>query len=184
MPMVISPAGELGKELRKWEQHHSKYSITEDGNSQPGNPYVFRAYPAMLYRAQKRENGKVECLTAIPHPYASTTMEQHTRAVESAEAFNKSNQLIVQNEQERDRAFAQGWRVSPVEALRAFEALEQDIAQAAAEAAFTAKRMTPKAQDELAAADDTTHEHVVDITTVSAGKKRGRKPKAVTSART
>lgn len=171
MPVVISPSSELARELRKWEQHHTKLSITEEGDSQPGNPYVYRPYPRMLYRAQKRTNGQYAVMEGAPSPYLFATAEQYERACFEVEQFNKSNQLIVQSEAEEQKARAQGWRNSRDEALAYVEALEQDMANAAAEAHFAASRMSDSAQREWQAAQDATHEHVVDVQ----GPKRGRK---------
>lgn len=174
--MVINPHSTLGKELRKWEQHYSE--LTPRG-TQPGNPYVYRAYPKMLYRAQTyARTGQPSCLVAMPDPYIFDRPDMYEREVLAVESFNRSCQRIVHDESEERIAKGQGWADGPTEALDLFERQQQDIGRAAAEAAFHAKRMTDKAQREFAAAGEETHEHVVDVQ----GKKRGRKPKAVTGS--
>lgn len=178
MGVVINPSSEYGKELLKWEQHRTKYVPEQDDNGDsvpPGNPYVYRHFPLMLYKAQKSATGRVECLRPAPEPYAFERADQLERAILAVETFNRSCQRIVKSEGEEARAKADGWRDSPKAALDHFEALEQDMARAAAEAAYAAKGMTAKAKAELAEADAATHEHVVDV--VAARNPRGRPKK-------
>jgi hypothetical protein len=174
MPVVISPASELGKELRKWEQHHTRYAIDEEGSSVPGNPYAYRHYPMMLYKARKLPNGQTKCLVPPPQAYEFEKMDQYERAVLFAESFNASCQLTVKSETDHAKALNEGWRASPSEALAHADGLEQDIARAAAEAAHSAQRMSAKAQAEFEAAGAETHKHVVDLV---GAKKRGRPAK-------
>jgi len=171
--IVINPHSALGKELRKWEQHHSE--LTPRG-TQPGNPYVYRAFPKMLYRAQVYgRTGQPSCLVAAPDPYMFDRNDIYEREVLAVETFNKSCQRIVHDESEERIAKGQGWAEGPTEALQVFERQQQDIGRAAAEAAFHAKRMSEQAQREFKSAGEETHEHVVDVQP----KKRGRKPKAI-----
>jgi hypothetical protein len=167
--LVINPHSELGKELRKWEQHYSE--LTPRG-TKPGNPYEFRPYPKMLYRAVARK-GKPECLVGVPEVWGYEKAEMFERAVQETEAFNKSNQKIVRDELEEAVATGQGWAESPAAAIAAYEQRQIAIGNAAAEANFAASRMSEKAQRELTAANEQTDAHVVDV-------KKGRK--AVTGA--
>jgi hypothetical protein len=157
MPMIIQPESELGKELAKWDK-----------------PYIYRPFPKMLYRAQKI-NGKAICLMGEPSPWGYRDAAEHQQAILHAEAITKSNQMIVQSEDEMKKARESGWRESPDEALAHLEALEQDIGRAAAEANFGARRMGELARREHQAATDSTHEHVVDV---KPKRKYTRKSKA------
>lgn len=170
--LVINPHTPLGKELRKWEQHHSE--LTPRG-TQPGNPYVYRPYPRMLYKARTQRNGQPACLSAAPDPYAFDRADLYEREVLAVDSFNRSCQRIVTDEGQERIAKGQGWCEDPNAALAQFEREQQAIGNAAAEAAFSARRMGEVAQREFAAAGAETHEHVVDVQP----KKRGRKPKAI-----
>lgn len=152
MGVVVNPDSELGREMAKWEK-----------------PWVYVEYPRMLYKAFKRDNGKVMCLD-------NPLMYRDEAGALGAEAFNRQCQRIVRSDDERARAEAEGWRATVKDALDHFEALEQAIAQAAAEANFGVRRMSEQARAEKAAADAETHEHVTDVVPV----KRGR-PRAVSA---
>lgn len=54
MAVMVAPETDHAKELAKWEQHHSQFTI----GTAPGRPYVFREYPKMLYRGAVNANGK------------------------------------------------------------------------------------------------------------------------------
>jgi hypothetical protein len=172
MGVVISPDSELGKELLRWEQHRTRF-VPED--AQPGNPYVFRPYPRMVFRAQLAPGGQTRCLLPPPNPYEFTKPDEFERAVLQFEAFNRSCCRIVQSESEHRMANGQGWADSPAEALGVAEKEAQAIGNAAAEAIATAKRMSAKAQDEFAEASAETHQHVTDV--VGASKKTRGRPK-------
>lgn len=158
--MVINPHTALGKELRKWEQHRTE--LVPRGTN-PGNPYVFRPYPKMLYRAQQAPNGKYACILPMPHPYGFEKQELYQQACLMVESFNKTCCRIVADEGQESIAKGQGWAEGPQEATELHEKEQQAIGNAAAEAAFMAQRMTAKAREELAAADATTHQHVTDV---------------------
>lgn len=167
--VVINPHSELGKELRKWEQHVTE--LTPRG-TRPGNPYVYRQYPVMLYRAQPDpRSGKVFCVQPAPEPWLFDRMDQLQQEQLRIEAFNKSNQRIVKDEAEERLATGQGWAASPDAALDVYERQQQAVAEAAAQAHYAAARMNEPAQREWTAAQDATHAHVVDVQ----GPKRGRK---------
>lgn len=175
MGIVINPSSEYAKELRKWEQHHTRFALNEEGDSVPGHPYVYRPYPRMLYKAYKRPNGQYACVEGTPSPFLYPDAQSYERACFEVDQFNKSCQRIVQSEGEEAREKGQGWRNSPAEALELAEAREQEMAQAAAEANFAVQRMTGQAKQEWADAAEQTHEHVVDVVPK---RKRGRPAKA------
>lgn len=166
--IVINPNSELAKELRKWEQFPGPYG------KNPGNPYVYREYPRLMYLARKLENGKYSCGEVPPDPMFFVTSAQLERETLKVDRFNRSCFLQVGNDTEMEKAYANGYRKTQDEAMAHAEALEQNIATAAAEAAFHAKRMSPQAQAEFAAANAETHEHVVDV---QPQRKRGRPAK-------
>ena len=173
MGVIISPESEMAKELQKWEMF-PRYNANGEVMA-PGNPYrADRMYPKMLYKAQERPNGKIECMTNEPNPRFYKDPTDYDFAVREAQAFNRECYRIVPDESEHTRARANGWRETVPEAIAFLNGLKDDIAREAAEAAFRAKGMSSKARAELEAVGESTHEHVVDITVK---KKRGRKPK-------
>lgn len=171
MGIVIPHESELGKELARWEQHRTRY-VGDD--QQPGNPYVYREYPKMLYKAQRQPNGQYACMLPAPDIYQYERPDQYERACLLKESFDRSCQRIVADESAERIAIGQGWAVTSPKAMELAEAHERAIGNAAAEAAYAAQRMTDKAKRELAEADRQTHEHVVDV---KPAKKRGRPAK-------
>jgi hypothetical protein len=163
--IVINPASELGKELRKWEQHPGPLGRT------PGNPYVFREYPKMLYKAQRTLGGQYACLQPAPHPYGYEKPEQFNQALLAVESFNRSCYRIVADASEEAVAMGQGWALGPKEAMAQYEREQQAIGDAAAEAAAAVRGMTDVARREYAAAEASTHQHVSDVK----GTKKGAK---------
>lgn len=145
MGMEISPESALGQEMAKWDK-----------------PYVYREYPKMVYYA-RTVDGKAICLMPTPSMFGWRDAAEYQMAILQAEAITKSNQRIVQNEDEEQRAREEGWRETPQAALAHHEAVEREIGKAAAEANFGARRMGELAQREHQAATDSTHEHVVDL---------------------
>lgn len=172
--IVINPHSELGKELRRWEQHRTH--LVPQGTN-PGNPYVFREFPKMLYRAQRKPiGGQVACLLPAPHPHEFEKADAYDRACQMKETFDRACQRIVKSADEEAIAKGQGWCVTPQAALDQFEAEQRALGQAAAEAAAAAARMTATAQAEFTAAEAQTHEHVTDVVPM---RKRGRPAKGV-----
>ena len=166
--LVINPHSALGKELRKWEQHRTE--LVPRGTN-PGNPYVYREYPKMLYRAQRLPNGQSGCLAQHPDPYQFERADQFERAVLMVESFNRSCTRVVADESQERIAIGQGWALDPKAAMAVYEQEQQAIGNAAAEAAYAAQGMTSKAREELKAADASTHQHVTDVK----GGKKGAK---------
>lgn len=177
MGVVHRPATAYGQELRKWEQHHTQYSIDADGNSDPGNPYRFRQYPRMLYRARQWKNGQMLLFAPPPSRYDYPTDQHWDLALQEVEVFNTSCQRTVMNESEELIAKGQGWCTSQQDALEQAKAEAWDIAQHAAEAAYQAERMSEKARLEFnQAQDDAGIDHVPD----PAPPKRGPgRPKVI-----
>lgn len=170
--MVVNPASALGKELRKWEQHPGPLGRN------PGNPYTYRPYPKMLYKAQAQPNGQVRCLMDTPHPLAYQTPEAWQQAVQQKEYFDKTCVCVVDSESAERIKVGQGWCADPAAAMEQHEREQTAIFTASAEVAHSAQRMSDKAKRELAAAEGETHEHVLDVR----GAKPGRKPKAIAAS--
>jgi len=162
MGIVYTPDSDYAKELAKYEQWSTLLAPV------PGRPYQYRPFPQMLYRARQLPNGQAGCFL----PTASI-------ADEAAEAFARSCQLIVHDADQARRAYLEGWRASVAEAVEAYEQRQQAIADAAAETAHAAQRMSARAQYELQQADQATHQHVTDVPRPPR-RKPGRKPKATT----
>lgn len=166
MPVQINPASEYAKELRRWEQHNTLLALDENGEMHPGNPYTFRPYPMMLYRANIwPKSGQPMTQAPIPDPYQFDRADQLERAQLEADRFNKTCQMLVDNEDQERAEKNNGWRNSPAEAMARYEAVQREIGNAAAERHAADARMSEKAQREAAAADAATHEHVPDPTT-------------------
>jgi hypothetical protein len=142
------PTTEYEKELHKWNTPKRLGGFNTDGAEQ---------FPMMVYKAHRRENGKVMCLD-MEALYAAD-MNVQLRA----EAFNKTCTRIVNSPGEFDRARSDGWAESPAEALEYHEMHARAMAQAAAEAAYTVQNMSAKAKKEFAAADAATEEPLADV---------------------
>lgn len=131
----ISSESALGKELMKWER---KPDWTPEKNR----------FPQMLYRAQHRPDGRRsvgEVLDSVCGGYAG-----------AADQWTRRCQLTVNNEAERSRAYEQGWRDHPSEALTALEAKDNAESNLTAERHASDARMGELAQREAAEADHTT----------------------------
>src|SRR5437660_2735169 len=153
--LVINPHSALGKELRKWEQHRTE--LVPRGTN-PGNPYVYREYPKMLYRAQRLPNGQSGCLAQHPDPYQFERADQFERAVLMVESFNRNCTRIVSDESQERIAIGQGWALDPKAAMAVYEQEQQGSGNAAGEAAHAAQGMTSKARAGLAGAHAATQQ--------------------------
>ena len=101
MGIVHNPDSDFARELEKWNQP------TTNGGFGAAR---FEEYPLMVFKAFKRENGRVMC----GDPLATVGDAE-------GEAFSRSCQLIVRNNDERDRAMADGWSVAPDKAIEKYE---------------------------------------------------------------
>lgn len=112
-----------------------KWEATHTVFGPPGRPYVKHEYPMMLHKAGRRDGVSMDILETC----------------------------IVPDEGGRERERHRGFYATPKEALEAFAALDLEIARAAAERAFTERRMGPKAQAEAAVADAAVGTHVPSV---------------------
>jgi hypothetical protein len=132
MPVVHNEESDHAKELKKWN------TPKRDGGHAPDG---FEPYPAMVYQARAL-NGKPACEDPRDEQFA--TRCQH----------------VVRDAQEHAHYKADGWSDTPTLALAHAEALAQEIATAAAEANFSAAKMSPKAQAERARLEAATDKHI------------------------
>lgn len=160
MPVVINPDSEYGKELAKWNTPRSQFVPGTNNTVRGMKPDGYERYPAMLYKAFKRDNGKHACMENLPQETGYRTADEYHRAVNAADAFTRQCQRTVYSEGEERQAANEGWRTSPKDALDFLEACEKAIGDAAAEAAAAAVRMTPKAQAERKGREAATADHV------------------------
>jgi hypothetical protein len=164
--IAIVPGSNYQKYMQTFEQlPQSKYALGE-----PGNPYVYRPYPKMLYRAQRPpKGGAFAC--SLPQPDAA--MFSDPRDLERAEQvqrkFDASCQRIVGDETERSRAMEDGWRESPGDAVSYMEARETDRSTAAAHRNYEDRNMSEPAKREIEAAQAQTDGHLAEVP-----RKRGR----------
>lgn len=144
-------------------------------------PYRFEKYPMMVFKAQLQPiSGKHEVVMA-----RDIISLDKTVVLLSAEQFNASCQLIVNDEAEFRKALDEGWRESPKAALDHYEALQDSIAQAAAFRAHEDRNMSEKAKAEAQKAEEGTSKHVPVIPEQPRKRKqrsdkgKSRKPVAV-----
>ncbi len=168
--MEISPDSDLGRELAKWEQHPTR--LVPRGK-QPGNSYVFRPYPKMLFKARQGRDGRAVVSQVEPHLSEFPHVDAYNRAVLANDEQNKRSQRVVQSAEEEAIALGQGWHPTPDAALAAYERERDQQAVAAAEAAFAVRRMSAPAQAEFAAAEAATSAQVCDVPAPKR-KPRGR----------
>jgi len=151
--VILTAASRMGKELAKWEQFPTSYT----GVRGPGNPYQYRMYPKMLYKAHRRQGGVIACMDPEPHPDSFIGVlnpgRAHELACAAAERFTASCQRIVQDQAEESRAHEDGWRESPEAAIQFVHERDRTISTAAAERAYTDARMSPAAQAEAKEAE-------------------------------
>lgn len=147
---VPGPATEYGKELAKWNVKRP-----------------FSQYPLMMFRPRQLPSGKWACSAVSDALFGGVPG--------SAEQWSNGCHLVVQSDSERERALGDGWRDSPKEALDHREAVEREIADAAAERAYSDRNMSERAKAEAKRVDDETFEHVAAVPEAKRGPGRPRK---------
>lgn len=149
------------KEQRKWDTPKRAGGMNANG---------FEEYPRMLYKAQFNPiSGKNEALLQ-----RDVISADKTTVILSAEQFNTSCQVVVQNAEERDRAREDGWRDSPAEAMAFHNETLDNVAREAAERAYRDRNMGEKAKAEAAEVEASTHEQVAEIPVAKRGPGRPR----------
>lgn len=160
--LVLTPGSREVAEYARFEQHHSKYTV----GTVPGNPYVYRPYPKMVYRAERYPGtGKLCCMAAPPDPAEFEDPRKAEHAQVLAQRFTEKCQLIVKDELEYSRAMESGYRDSAAEAVAHAEGREDKIGRETAERNYQDRNMSERAQREaeevVAAAGG---QHVPEIT--------------------
>jgi hypothetical protein len=155
MAIIHNPDSEYSRELAKWNTQKRHGGFGPNGHEE---------FPKMMYRAKERENGKVMC----GDPLAAT-------GDPAGEAFSRSCQKIVNDQDELDMSVKQGWYATPDLALVGYENTQMGMADITAMRHFSDQRMGETAQAEAKSVDDATHLHVPSI---PVPRKRGR-PKRV-----
>lgn len=143
--LLISPDGDEAKERVKWEAHPTAFGP-------PGRPYVYQAYPKMLYRAGRNPSG-------VP-----TIIDSYVVESETQEANLKS------------RGYCEGQDA----ALAYLHAADQEAAVLAANRAYSDRSMSPQAQAEAAAIDSRSSSHlpVIPEQPRKPRRKPGPKPRS------
>ena len=155
MAIIHNPDSEYSREMTKWNTQKRHGGMGANG---------YEPFPKMVYQARARENGKVMCgdpLAAVGDAVG--------------EAFARSCQQIVQNQEELDKSVKQGWYDTPDLAMAGYEVAQRSMADIAAMRHFTDQRMGQTAQAEAKVADDATHEHLPSL---PIKRKAGRPRKA------
>ena len=159
MPVIHNPDSAYSREMTRWDLPKREGGFNTNG---------FAPFPAMVYKAFARDNGKVEC----GDPRTAMGEAQ-------AETFARKCQLTVRNQDELDKALKAGWAETPDDALTRYETDKVAIATATAERHFSDQRLGALAKAEAASADAATHEQVPDV---PVRRQRGRPTRKVTRA--
>ena len=163
MAIIHNPDSEHSRETERWDMPQNQKN--RDGKWGFG-PIGYEDFPKMMYRAQPNANGKIMCgdpLAAIGDAIG--------------EAFSRSCQTIVQNQEESERMIKRGWYDTPDLALSGYERDQKSLADIAAMRHFSDQKMSALAQAEASVIDNATSEHVPSIP--APRKKRGRPRKRV-----
>lgn len=151
MAVCHSPESAWGKELWKWD-HTVGETNPHDDNIKGMRPSSPQEYPMMLYKAGRNAKNQIALL---------------------------SNR-IAQNAYERESLERDGFVFGPAAAIERCEAQELEIAKLAANRAYQDRKLSPEAQAEAAAYEETVREHVAEVPSQPV-KRRGR-PKKIDDA--
>lgn len=157
--IAYAPGSLWQREMLKFEQF--PWTRIAQGMT-PGNPYVKREFPKMLYRAHHYQ-GQVRCMAAPPDVGMFTSQQELLRAEESARRFNESCCRVVQDEREMTRAMQEGWREHPDEAVAFVKARDEAVSTAAAHRAYEDRNLSEKAKREIAEAEQEIDGHVAEV---------------------
>lgn len=149
-------------------------------HKQPGNPYQYREYPAMVFRARKDRSGKFAVGAEIPPEWTFATRDLYDRAKEQAHQFAAGNQRVVKSDAERAAAHREGWRDSPEEALELAQAERTEVSNETAQRHHEERSMSEAARAEAAQfdAENPGHQPVIPEQPI---RRRGRPRKEVPS---
>lgn len=162
MAVIWTEESKFVKEMAKHEQHQSKWTL---GDLKPGNPYVYRPYPRMLYKAHKRDNGKYEVALPVSGRHLFLNDGDWQRHMDDVLRFNSECQKTVETEREHQKAREDGWMDSMTEALDFHKKLDDMVAKAAAERNYQDRNMSDGAKAEAAQFESEQFGHVAEIPT-------------------
>jgi hypothetical protein len=146
--IVVTPGSAHQVYMARFEQlPHSKWAF---GN--PGNPYVFRRWPAMMYHAE-RYLGQIKCMEGEPQRYEFQHDQNYLQAVEGAKHFTAKCIRIVNSQEEWARAMEEGWRDGPAEAIQACKDREDGVSQVIAHTNYEDRNMSEAAKAEKSAVE-------------------------------
>lgn len=144
MAVYHPPETAYGKEIWKWD-----HSVTEQ-NPHSGEfgmrPDSFQEFPKRLYKAGRNHAG-------VP-----VIVDAHD----------------VENEQQEANMRSRGYYFGQDKALEALHAADQEMSVLAANRAFTDRRMTPQAQAEAQAVDESTSTHLAEIPAAPIKRRQAR----------
>jgi hypothetical protein len=175
------PGSRLALEHEKFEQFPS------DWGKNPGNPYVYREYPKMLYKAQHFQ-GKRVCMSPPPDPLDWPTRDKYKAAVEAVRRFNESCTRVVKNEAEESRSMEDGWRDSPEAAMEFIKDRDKKFSTEAAHREYDDRNMSEAAKKEIIQAKEAADgAHLAEVprqpvrrarkvAAKKTGRRRGRPP--------
>lgn len=143
--IIITPGSNYANEMQKFEQFPSKYG------QNPGNPYVYRPFPKMLYKAFRR-NGSLVCNATPPDPSLFNSPGEYARAEAEASRFTRECQMIVNSPEELSRAMESGWRESPADAVAHVKSVDRETSTAAAHREYEDRNLSEAAKREIATA--------------------------------
>lgn len=164
--IVVIQGSNYANEMAKFEQFPNKYGP-------PGNPYTYRPFPKMVYRAELFK-GKVACGAAPADPSEYANANEFFRMNEQAERFTQKCQLTVKDEQELQRAMENGFRESPAEAVAYLEAKMRSEARASAEREYADRNLSEGARAEAADAVKEAFNEGRHLPVVPEKRRRGR----------
>jgi len=160
--IALVPGSAYLRELAQFEQFHSRFTAGVDAG--PGNPYSYRPFPKMVYRAE-HHNGKVCCMAAPPDPNEYRDGREYERAAALADRFTEKCQRIVQDQTEYSRAMEDGWREGPAEAIAHVLQRDRVVADETAERNYQDRNVGAGARREMAEVERATGgEHQPEIT--------------------
>lgn len=139
------------------------------GDLRPGNPYVFRMYPMMLYKAHECRLSNNKMLSAIEEPrrvlFTSGPAgdDAWMQAREEAQSFNSKCQRIVNDADEEARARSEGWAVGHEEAMKVHLAVEREVALVAGQRNIADAGMSERALAERDAFEAANFGHQGEI---------------------
>lgn len=139
--IAVIPGSPYAKEMAKFES----FSV---GGFSAGNPYKYRPFPKMLYRAE-RWNGSPACMAAPPNPWEVENVDKLRYLQNLAEKFTERCQMIVQDEREMQKAMESGWREHPDEAVAYLVQRGKDMSQLDAHRAYEDRNLSAAAQAEV-----------------------------------